>query len=231
MRRILSPAEKNSIKAGWNYRCAYCRKQKPPTSEWHIDHIVPVSAGGRCVIENFALSCADCNKAKSGLRLPRTHEGLLLAIAERKSNKIRNRMKTTRVTKHKLLDALLTSLAKSLDGFGDEVDSLEIPYKIVRQGEKIDEVLTIPLKDVVYEAFVPKDDGQMTTEQVIFDEIMKFEGDYMKRSDLTKKVQKSTGKSIRGINKIIKTLGEKQLINIVSQRYIFTKLPPRGEKL
>ncbi len=48
--------------------CQYCGK-KFPRSELSIDHIVPVSRGGRTTWENVVCCCVECNKKKGG-RLP-----------------------------------------------------------------------------------------------------------------------------------------------------------------
>ena len=50
-------------------RCHYCRlrgdaRTGPDGRAWHIDHIVPVSAGGTNELSNLALACARCNVAK-----------------------------------------------------------------------------------------------------------------------------------------------------------------------
>ena len=50
------------------YTCQYCGK-KPPGGELTIDHIVPVSRGGKTTWVNCALACLKCNH-KKGARLP-----------------------------------------------------------------------------------------------------------------------------------------------------------------
>jgi len=48
-------------------RCYWCQLHFKPSS-CHIDHIMPISRGGKNTIENVCISCADCNmkkKAKS----------------------------------------------------------------------------------------------------------------------------------------------------------------------
>ncbi len=49
----------------WGRECAYCGKKDVPLT---IDHIVPVSRGGRGNISNLTLACEACNKGK-GSRL------------------------------------------------------------------------------------------------------------------------------------------------------------------
>jgi len=46
---------------GWT--CRYCGKKG---SRLECDHVIPVSQGGRHVMENLATACAKCNRDKSG---------------------------------------------------------------------------------------------------------------------------------------------------------------------
>lgn len=43
--------------------CTYCRKEL--TDDFEIDHIHPVSRGGKSNIENLCLACRLCNRSKS----------------------------------------------------------------------------------------------------------------------------------------------------------------------
>lgn len=50
--------------------CAYCGKSGnathgPDGEHWHIDHVLPVSAGGMNEESNLTLACASCNLRKS----------------------------------------------------------------------------------------------------------------------------------------------------------------------
>lgn len=38
-------------------------------SDCHVDHITPLSTGGRHSVENLCVSCADCNLKKSNTKL------------------------------------------------------------------------------------------------------------------------------------------------------------------
>lgn len=41
--------------------CEYCHlSQKGQEATFHIDHIVPVAAGGETIVENLALACVSC---------------------------------------------------------------------------------------------------------------------------------------------------------------------------
>jgi hypothetical protein len=46
-------------------RCEYCRiSQIGQVATFHIDHIVPVVAGGETIAENLALACVSCSLRK-----------------------------------------------------------------------------------------------------------------------------------------------------------------------
>jgi 5-methylcytosine-specific restriction endonuclease McrA len=52
-----------------------CRICKRYTSEPHIDHIDPVSKGGKCFYENLQVLCPFCNLSKSNHALdPKSYE-------------------------------------------------------------------------------------------------------------------------------------------------------------
>ena len=44
------------------YICFYCKE--PLTSDYHIDHKIPITKGGAHSLENFALACMQCNQEK-----------------------------------------------------------------------------------------------------------------------------------------------------------------------
>jgi len=47
-------------------RCEYCRApQRIYGGVFQIDHVIPESKGGVSKMENFALVCPSCNRAKS----------------------------------------------------------------------------------------------------------------------------------------------------------------------
>lgn len=51
-----------------SFTCQYCGKQ-PPDTVLHLDHIKPVSNGGKNTILNLVTSCVDCNLGKSNVEL------------------------------------------------------------------------------------------------------------------------------------------------------------------
>lgn len=51
-------------------RCAYCAEPNVADGKgFQLDHITPLSKGGEHVLENLALCCAQCNRAKWNLTL------------------------------------------------------------------------------------------------------------------------------------------------------------------
>lgn len=51
-----------------NFKCQYCGKSAPEII-LHVDHISPVSKGGKADILNLITSCVDCNAGKSDVPL------------------------------------------------------------------------------------------------------------------------------------------------------------------
>ena len=49
--------------------CEYCQTQEVIVINMHIDHIVPLSAGGKTEPDNLCLSCISCNGAKHKFQL------------------------------------------------------------------------------------------------------------------------------------------------------------------
>lgn len=71
------------------FTCQYCGKQ-PPDTILHMDHIKPVSKGGKNSLLNLVTSCVDCNLGKSDKELSddsaiKKQQSQLSAMAEKKS--------------------------------------------------------------------------------------------------------------------------------------------------
>ncbi len=62
------------------YRCQYCGAS-PGSRELTIDHVVPLSRGGRSCWENCVLACVSCN-SKKGCRTP-AEAGMILLTEPR----------------------------------------------------------------------------------------------------------------------------------------------------
>jgi 5-methylcytosine-specific restriction endonuclease McrA len=70
---------RRDVFAKTNGRCAYCDtpltfeeheydwngKVISSYSPWHCDHVIPLSKGGKTVLQNLVPSCPSCNIAKS----------------------------------------------------------------------------------------------------------------------------------------------------------------------
>ena len=106
-RRVIKQSERDAITKVWGGKCAYCKSKSGPFA---IDHIVPVSVGGSCDLENLCLSCVNCNSLKSDTRLPYSHEGLLLGVAKRKSKSIKRKLNV--LTKDKKVKNIVSNDSK-----------------------------------------------------------------------------------------------------------------------
>lgn len=72
-----------------SFTCQYCGKQ-PPDTVLHLDHIKPVSKGGKNTILNLVTSCVDCNLGKSNIELSddseiKKQQSQLKLMAEKKA--------------------------------------------------------------------------------------------------------------------------------------------------
>ena len=63
-RRRAAPYRRRDVFARWAAQCCYC--DAPAT---HLDHVQPLSRGGRDVLSNVVPACAGCNLAKAALTL------------------------------------------------------------------------------------------------------------------------------------------------------------------
>jgi len=64
--RTKVPFSKNNIMVRDNFTCQYCGVEK---NKLTIDHVIPVSRGGKSSFENCVAACQDCNN-KKGSQLP-----------------------------------------------------------------------------------------------------------------------------------------------------------------
>lgn len=95
-----------------SYLCAYCNYNLKALeySKIHIDHIIPISKGGKDDPSNFAVVCSDCNTLKSDL----TMEEFLKKVEIK-----RNRYNTILEKRESLLRVekyLLTEYGKEIHG-------------------------------------------------------------------------------------------------------------------
>ena len=53
-----------------NNRCEYCTlSQEGQEATFHVDHVIPVSAGGQTIPENLALACVSCSLRKAARQM------------------------------------------------------------------------------------------------------------------------------------------------------------------
>lgn len=64
-RNKITPALREKIKQRDNYTCQLCGKQMFDNVGLHIDHIIPISKGGKTVESNLQVLCSVCNLKKS----------------------------------------------------------------------------------------------------------------------------------------------------------------------
>lgn len=60
----MTPELKRQVKIRDNYTCQCCGKYMPDEVGLHIDHIVPVSRGGKSILSNLQVLCDKCNLRK-----------------------------------------------------------------------------------------------------------------------------------------------------------------------
>lgn len=64
-RKLMTKELKDRIKKRDNYTCQVCGKYMPDEVGLHIDHIIPVSKGGKSIPSNLQVLCSKCNGSKS----------------------------------------------------------------------------------------------------------------------------------------------------------------------
>ena len=61
----ISRAIRDKIASAAHYRCEYCQTAREISgAQMHIEHIIPLSRGGRSDESNLCLACAWCNSYK-----------------------------------------------------------------------------------------------------------------------------------------------------------------------
>lgn len=64
-RRLLTPGLRYDILARDNFACKICGRTANDNVKLHVDHIHPISKGGKTIPENLQTLCQDCNLGKS----------------------------------------------------------------------------------------------------------------------------------------------------------------------
>lgn len=65
VREPISKSMRYDVLSRDNFRCCICGRSAEDGVKLHIDHIYPVSKGGKTEISNLRTLCADCNLGKS----------------------------------------------------------------------------------------------------------------------------------------------------------------------
>lgn len=65
------------------FSCLYC-SARPPKVALEIDHILPVSKGGKNTIDNLVTACFDCNRGKSNILLDSIPDSLVQKMENRR---------------------------------------------------------------------------------------------------------------------------------------------------
>lgn len=68
-RSLMTKELREQIAVRDNYTCQICGKYMPDGVGLHIDHIVPISKGGKSVPSNLQVLCSKCNGKKSAKEL------------------------------------------------------------------------------------------------------------------------------------------------------------------
>ena len=79
VRRGVTQRVRFSVLSRDRYSCRYCGVTAEDAA-LHVDHVIPVSAGGSSHIDNLVTACADCNGGKLDMLL---HHELVDAVAPR----------------------------------------------------------------------------------------------------------------------------------------------------
>ena len=64
-RKLMTKELRDEITLRDNFTCQKCGKYMPDGVGLHIDHIVPISRGGKSVASNLQVLCSKCNGSKS----------------------------------------------------------------------------------------------------------------------------------------------------------------------
>lgn len=64
-RKLMTKDFRHQIAIRDNFTCRQCGKYMPDEVGLHIDHIIPISKGGKSVMSNLQVLCSKCNGSKS----------------------------------------------------------------------------------------------------------------------------------------------------------------------
>ncbi|MBQ7452865.1 MAG: HNH endonuclease, partial [Clostridia bacterium] len=64
-RKLMTKDLRNQVAIRDNFTCQQCGKYMPDGVGLHIDHIIPISKGGKSIASNLQVLCSKCNGSKS----------------------------------------------------------------------------------------------------------------------------------------------------------------------
>ncbi len=64
-RSIMTPTLRYDVMKRDGFRCVLCGRTADDGIKLHVDHILPVSKGGKTIMSNLRTLCEDCNRGKS----------------------------------------------------------------------------------------------------------------------------------------------------------------------
>lgn len=64
-RSRLTPKLRWQVLSRDNWTCQYCGAKASDGVKLHVDHVIPVSRGGKTVLDNLVTACEKCNLGKS----------------------------------------------------------------------------------------------------------------------------------------------------------------------
>ena len=70
VRDPIAPRRRFAILQRDAFRCTYCGRTAASGANLHVDHVVPLTAGGSDDDENLVTACDECNLGKGGTELP-----------------------------------------------------------------------------------------------------------------------------------------------------------------
>ena len=124
-RKVVSKKLRFEVFKRDSFTCQYCGK-KAPDSVLHIDHITPVSKGGKNTLMNLVTSCVDCNLGKGSRTL--CYDSAVTA-SQRQAEMLQERREQIEMMRDWHLSLV--------DQGNDEVEAVNDLYKALTNGERM----------------------------------------------------------------------------------------------
>lgn len=131
-RQAISKRKRFEVLKRDNFTCQYC-SSKPPKVPLEVDHIVPVSKGGKNDMSNLITACLDCNRGKSDVPL----DNVPPTLSEKTERK------QLAVEQYKQYQRVLKKAQKQIN---DDIDLVERTYGIYSNGYMFTDRFRISVK-------------------------------------------------------------------------------------